>query len=100
MRSLYNLRRQALISAFEQYFGDRVTILGAKAGMHVMVRIATHLSDELVIQKAAAEGIGLISARKYYLQPQRQGEFIFGYGQLNEELIEQGIFRLSQILKD
>lgn len=100
MRSLYNLRRQALIKAFEQYFGDRVTILGAKAGMHVMVRIDTHLSDELVIQKAAAEGIGLISARGYYLQPQRQGEFIFGYGQLSEELIEEGIFRLSQILKD
>jgi GntR family transcriptional regulator / MocR family aminotransferase len=100
MRKLYNLRRQVLIKAFEQYFGERVTILGDKAGMHIMVRIATRLSDELVIQKAAAAGIGLVSARGYYLQPQRQGEFIFGYAQLREELIEQGIFRLSQILKD
>jgi GntR family transcriptional regulator / MocR family aminotransferase len=98
MRQLYNLRRQALIAAFEQYFGDRVTILGEKAGIHLMVRITTNLSDEEILHKAAAAGIGLISARKYYLQPQHQGEFIFGYGQLEEVEIQQGIYQLSQIL--
>lgn len=36
----------------------------------------------------------------YYLKPQHQGEFIFGYAQLEETEIERGIFRLSQILKD
>lgn len=98
MRHLYNLRRQVLITAFQNYFGERVTILGENAGIHVMVRIETILADDLVIQKAAVVGIGLISAREYYLQPQRQGEFIFGYAQLEETQIEQGILKLSQIL--
>ena len=100
MRKLYNLRRQVLIKAFEQYFGDRVTILGANAGIHVMVRIETALLDKVVIQKAAAVGVGLISAREYYLQPQNQGEFIFGYAQLTENQIEQAILKLSQVLKN
>ena len=99
MRQLYNLRRQALITAFDKYFGERVTILGANAGIHVMVKIDTDLSDELVIEKAAAAGIGLISARGYYLQPQHQGEFIFGYAQLEETQIEKGIRKLARILK-
>ncbi|MDJ0682584.1 MAG: hypothetical protein AB4372_14865 [Xenococcus sp. (in: cyanobacteria)] len=43
-------------------------------------------------------GIGLISARGYYLKPEHQGEFIFGYSQLDETQIEEGIFKLSQIL--
>ena len=98
MRELYNQRRQILIAAFEKYFGDRVTILGANAGIHVMVRINTAFSDRILIEKAAAVGVGLISARKYYLQPQDQGEFIFGYAQLTENQIEQGIFKLSQII--
>jgi GntR family transcriptional regulator/MocR family aminotransferase len=98
MRQLYNLRRQVLIQALENYFGDKVTILGANAGIHLMVKIETALSDEIIIQKAAAVGIGLISARGYYLQPQYQGEFIFGYAQLEEVEIEQGIWKLSQVL--
>ncbi len=98
MRHLYNLRRQVLIKAFQNYFGERVTILGENAGIHVMVKIETVLSDDIVIQKSAAVGIGLIGAREYYLQPQHQGEFIFGYAQLEETQIEQGILKLSQIL--
>ena len=98
MRHLYNLRRQVLITAFQKYFGERVTILGDNAGIHVMVRIETVLADDIIIQKAAAVAIGLISAREYYLLPQRQGEFIFGYAQLEEAQIEQGILKLSQIL--
>ena len=98
MRQLYNLRRRALIAAFEQYFGDRVTIVGENAGIHLMAKIATNLSDETVIQTAATAGIGLISARGYYLQPHKQGEFIFGYGQLEESKIERGIAKLAQII--
>ncbi|MBE9167776.1 PLP-dependent aminotransferase family protein [Pleurocapsales cyanobacterium LEGE 06147] len=99
MRHLYNLRRQVLIEAFQNYFGSRITILGANAGIHVMVKIETGLSDDMVIQKAAGVGVGLISAREYYWKPQHQGEFIFGYAQLEETQIEQGIFKLSQILE-
>jgi GntR family transcriptional regulator/MocR family aminotransferase len=98
MRQLYNRRRQVLIQALENYLGDKITILGANAGIHLMVKIETALSDEIMIQKAAALGIGLISARGYYLQPQHQGEFIFGYAQLEETQIKQGIWQLSQVL--
>ena len=98
MRQLYNSRRQALIAAFKKYLGDRVTILGENAGIHLMVKIETNLSDETIIQKAAVAGIGLISAREYYLQPQNTGEFVFGYAQLEETEIERGISKLSQVL--
>jgi GntR family transcriptional regulator/MocR family aminotransferase len=98
MRHLYDSRRQTLIQALDRYFGGKVTILGAKAGIHLMVKIDTQLSDELAIQKAATAGIGLISARAYYLQPQHQGEFIFGYAQLEENQIKEGVRKLAQIL--
>ena len=98
MRQLYDLRRQTLIKALKQHLGERVTILGANAGIHVMVKIKTKLSDDVILQRAATAGIGLISARKYYLQPQNQGEFIFGYAQLDSVKINEGIKKLSRIL--
>jgi GntR family transcriptional regulator/MocR family aminotransferase len=100
MRHLYNQRRQVLVSALKHYLGSRVTILGENAGIHLMAKIETALSDEIVIEKAKLKGVGLISAQGYYLTTPKTGEFIFGYSQLDETQIEQGIQKLSQVLKD
>ncbi len=39
MQHLYDFRRQVLIKARKDYFGERVTILRENAGIHVMVKI-------------------------------------------------------------
>ena len=63
-----------------------------------MVRLQTHLSDEEIIQRAAQVDVGMMSAAPQYLKPHPTGEFIFGYGELTEQLLEEGIRRLAQIL--
>ncbi len=100
MRELYNHRRQALVQALERYLSPQVTIVGESAGIHLMVRIDTALPDEIVIQRAAIIGVGLISAQEYYLTTAKTGEFIFGYAQLDVAQIEQGIQKFAQVLKD
>jgi GntR family transcriptional regulator/MocR family aminotransferase len=100
MRHLYDQRRQVIVTALKQHLGDRVTILGEKAGIHLMAKIETGLSDQAVIQRAAANGVGVISAQSYYLNEPKTGEFIFGYAQLDETQIEQGIQKLAQVFKN
>ncbi|MEM0980440.1 MAG: PLP-dependent aminotransferase family protein, partial [Cyanobacteria bacterium P01_H01_bin.58] len=99
MRHLYNQRRQVLVDALQHYFGSSITIFGENAGIHLMAKIETTLPDEVLIQKAAVEGVGLISAEDYYLNKPKEGEFIFGYAQLNITQITQGIQRLHKVLK-
>lgn len=99
-RHLYDQRRQVLVNALKHYLGSRVTILGENAGIHLMAKIETALPDEIVIQNAAIMGIGLISAQGYYLAAPKTGEFIFGYAQLDKIQIEQGVQKLSQVLKE
>jgi GntR family transcriptional regulator/MocR family aminotransferase len=100
MRHLYDRRRQVLVKALNHYLGSRVIILGENAGIHLMAKIETALPDEVVIQNAASRGVGLISAQGYYLTTPKTGEFIFGYAQLNETQIEQGVQQLSQVLQE
>ena len=73
-------------------------MLGEKAGLHVMVKLQTSLTDQEILQQASQLGIGIQSCQRHYLNPHRRGEFIFGYAELSESLIEQGIQRLSQVL--
>lgn len=95
MRTLYDQRRQALVQALTSHLGQQVTILGENAGIHLMVQLHTNLSDEEIIYRAAEVGVGLVSAQQYYLEAKRTGEFIFGYAELNEQQIQEGICRLA-----
>ncbi len=101
MRTLYDKRRQALTRAFEAHFGDRVTILGDNAGMHLMIRLRSKLADEEVTRRARQAGVGLVNARLYYLRENRPGimnEFALGYSGVSERRIQEGIRRLAKIL--
>ena len=97
MRELYDRRRQVLVKAIKINFGEKVTILGEKAGIHLMVQLHTHISDEEIIQRAAKVDIGIMSAAPQYLIPHRTGEFIFGYGELTQQQLVEGIRRLAEI---
>ena len=65
-----------------------------------MIRLHTAFSDEEIIARAANVGVGLMSAQPHYLNPNRHGEFIIGYGELDETQIQTGVDKLSQVLGD
>jgi GntR family transcriptional regulator / MocR family aminotransferase len=97
MRSHYDRCRQVLVQSLQKHFGDRVIILGEKAGIHIMVRFMISMNDDELIHRAMAAGVELISAGSYYLGDSVAGEFILGYGELDEATIEEGIRRLAMI---
>jgi len=98
MRSHYDQLRQTLVQALKTHFGAHAVIFGEKAGIHVMVKLDTPWSDAEVIERAAEVGVGLMSAQPHYFNPGDRGEFIFGYGELDEDQIAAGINRLAQVL--
>lgn len=98
MRSLYEDRRIALVASLNKHLGDRVEIRGDNAGLHLLVQFKTKLSDGDISQKAAKSGVGIISTAEYYSGKNQPGEFILGYGNLNERKIDEGVKRLAKIL--
>ncbi|MBD1918225.1 MULTISPECIES: PLP-dependent aminotransferase family protein [Cyanophyceae] len=97
MRGIYDRRRQTLVAALSEHWGDRATLLGENAGLHVMVRFAIDIADEELMAKAADVGIGLISASPQYLGPSPGHEFIFSYTELEEDAIALGLERLAAL---
>ncbi|MBW4462128.1 MAG: PLP-dependent aminotransferase family protein [Nodosilinea sp. WJT8-NPBG4] len=97
MRGIYDRRRQTLVAALNEHWGDRATLLGENAGLHVMVRFATDIPDAELMAKAAEVGIGLISASPQYLGPSPGHEFIFSYTEREEDAIALGLERLAAL---
>jgi GntR family transcriptional regulator/MocR family aminotransferase len=100
MRTLYERRRKALVDAFSEYLPNRVSILGDNAGMHLMARFRSDFDDTELIDRAARRGVEIVSARPYYLRAKYSNEFIFGYSNLGERKIREGVRKLSHALKE
>jgi len=98
MRRLYDRRRGVLVESLRKQFGDNVEIRGENAGMHVLIRFKSKMSDAEMIRRAAEHDVHLLSSADYYLLKSRRGEFIFGYANLPESKIREGIQRLAKAL--
>jgi len=98
MRTMYDNRRRALVRALKTHFDVRARILGENAGMHLTVRLRTRLHDDEVMRRAAEAGVGLVSARIYYLGAAPANEFVLGYAGLSERRIQEGVRRLAKAL--
>ena len=84
--------------ALEAQLADHVTILGDNVGLHLMAKLRSRLNDEEVVRRAAQAGVGLASARLYYLTHAPGDEFVLGYGNLSERRIQEGVRRLAKVL--
>ena len=96
-------RRQALLNAIRRGFGDRISIAGADAGLHIVIwcrEIPQSMTAEL-IEQAGALGVGVHSVTPLYDPCVRddlpdQVGLIMGYAALDTRQIEKGVQLLRQ----
>lgn len=99
-RTRYAARRAALLDALAAHFGDRAEVVGANAGVHLLVwlrGVAPGALDRLV-QRAAEDGVGVYPIAPYYLIPPKRAGLLLGYASLTEAEIRAGIRRLAAVL--
>jgi GntR family transcriptional regulator/MocR family aminotransferase len=98
MRKVYETRRTTMLAAFDEHFGDRATITGTESGMHVLVNIQGVTDADAFMDSARKQGVGIYSARPYYLgEPPPGASFLMGYSSVSEDGIRRGIAILAGI---
>lgn len=94
-------RRRALLEALREHLGDRVEIVGANAGIHVLVWLRNFRLSEMrrLVDRAERAGVGIYPVTPYYLRPPRRAGLLLGYASMDEPEIRAGIQRLGALLK-
>jgi len=98
MRRLYRGRRDALVSALSETFGNRVSVGERHGGLNVLVKFDVGLNDLEITRRAMEAGIGLRSASRYYRKQPTIPTFLIGFGAMPEALIREGVARLGRSL--
>jgi GntR family transcriptional regulator/MocR family aminotransferase len=97
MRRLYRRRRDALVSALEEQFGNAVSIGARHGGLSVMVTLDLADTEDVLAARAAAAGIELRPASRYWSKPPARPTFLLGFAGMPEEAIRAGVLRLARI---
>jgi GntR family transcriptional regulator/MocR family aminotransferase len=94
MRMLYMERRRALVNAIQIQMGDMAEVIGAEAGMHLVVLLPRGTDDVAVSRKAAQRGISAMPLSVCYSKAPTRNGLILGYGGANAHQIHDGIRKL------
>jgi GntR family transcriptional regulator/MocR family aminotransferase len=94
MRMLYMNRRAALVSAIRLQMGDRLEVIGAEAGMHLVALLPPGFDDVAVSSAAIRKGISAMPLSSCYSKPPARGGLILGYGGADERQIHDGVRQL------
>ncbi len=96
MRPVYRSRRDALLAALGRDLPE-LEPAGIAAGLHLVAWLPDDLDEAAAIQAAADAGVQLAGVTPYRLSPGRPG-LLFGYSDLSERAIADGIGRLARAI--
>ncbi|WP_029192829.1 PLP-dependent aminotransferase family protein [Paenibacillus harenae] len=100
MRKVYGERRQVLLAALKEYFGDTWRLWGDAAGLHLAVAFPGMRFDETFMRNSRQSGIRVTPVDHHSI---RKGEhlnkLLLGYGHLEPDEIRKGISLLHRFMK-
>ena len=96
MRALYKSKHDVLMSEIRKMRGVR-QVLGDHSGVHILLQMDSHLTEQELIQRARQAGIKVYPLSEYCVnEVDYPPTVILGYATLSEEEIREGVRLLAQ----
>lgn len=94
-------RRATLLDAIRAEFGDAAQVVGAQAGLHVLLWFPEVASahESAVRRHCLSQGVGVYPARTSFHRPPAELGFLLGYASLDGARIRRGIRVLGQAVR-
>jgi len=101
MRGVYAERRDALLGAIRQEFGDSLPVHDSAAGLHMVLGLPRHSNDAEVAEAALARDVITRPLSRYYQdQSSRLPGLLLGYGHVEAEQISDRFATLAQVIRE
>ena len=70
MRGVYRARHDALMDAIRREFGEAVPVIGAEAGLHMILGLPRTVDDVAVMERGLYAGVATRPLSIYHLNPE------------------------------
>jgi 2-aminoadipate transaminase len=100
LREAYRRRRDAMLSALERHFPDGVTWTRPDGGMFLMVRLPADWNATELLQQALQQRVAFVPGDDFHLNGEGRHTFRLNFSNASLEMIEEGVERLGNLLKE
>jgi GntR family transcriptional regulator / MocR family aminotransferase len=97
-RSVYRKRRDTLLEALARHLPE-LDVEGVAAGVHLVLRLPTGVSDVAVADGARRARIRVPPLSAFRLEPSDEGGLVIGYGRLHESAVEPAAQALAAVVR-
>jgi 2-aminoadipate transaminase len=99
LREVYGERRQAMLTAMENYFPSEAKWTRPEGGLFLWIELPNQLSAEGLFDDAIAERVAFVPGSSFFACEPKANFMRLNFSNQKPELIEEGIKRLATVLK-
>jgi 2-aminoadipate transaminase len=100
LRKAYGHRRDAMISAMEQFFPSEVTFTRPQGGMFLWVSLPGGLSSLRLFEVAIGQKVAFVPGTPFYVDGGGESNLRLNFSNASESEIETGIARLGAAMRE
>jgi 2-aminoadipate transaminase len=100
IKQLYKQKRDVMIKALEEYFPKDVKWTVPHGGMFLWVTLPKHLNTRLMLKRALAKKVAYVVGDAFYPDSSNYNSMRLNFSYSDDELIREGIKRLSNVIKE
>jgi GntR family transcriptional regulator/MocR family aminotransferase len=97
-RTAYRSRRDRLVAALTEHLPE-LPVEGVAAGMHVLVRLPSGVSDLAIADAARGAGIAVPPLSAFRIRPSGDGALVIGYGRLHKSALDAATRALADVIR-
>jgi len=97
-KTIYAKRRAALLLALTRRLRGNVTIFGASAGMHMLIRFDPALLSDYILACAQIAQLPMAGTERHYSDEPATNEFMIGFAHHSEEILTATVERFADLL--
>jgi GntR family transcriptional regulator / MocR family aminotransferase len=97
-KTIYSKRRAALLLALTRRLRGQVTIFGASAGMHMIIRFKPELLSDYILACAQIAQLPMVGTDRHYSEEPPTNEFMIGFAHHSEEMLTAIVERFADLL--
>jgi GntR family transcriptional regulator/MocR family aminotransferase len=83
-----------------QQLGPWLTAVPSVAGLHLAALTSAEVDAAAIVEQARQNGVGIYSLRDFQVGRVGKSGLVFGFGEITEREITEGLSRLRRILSD
>jgi len=101
LKSLYRERRDAMLAALAEHFGDAATWTEPQGGLFVWATLPDYIdTTDLLARALESEGVAFVPGRAAYLDGRGGSSMRLNFAGVPEEDIREGIRRIGKVVRE